>query len=580
VRGNGLDGACGSILAAALVNHSRIQTICGLPVREIQSNRIGGIVLRPNKKTTAAYGPAEMVLLGSFMIEACCLAKLDLKGIDVGREGFFTLGFGIRTHTCLTHLNLSRTGMRSENFDDMVPALQECTNLSELHLGTNFLDVSAMHALQRLMSNGLQTLRVLGLQNNFLGPSGAVVLGDALHDYLTDLDISNNEIGPRGCDIFLRSLKGDQVKMIRRLKLSFNGIDMTVVDALKCALREMRDLTSLKLHSEIPVADVRSKPELVVSGMGFGDLEGVIVAELLLQNVNLRKLDLRGNELGTNAIRNLSTVLVKLVRLQELNNMMLENGIQEEEIKRILGASMHVRPSKMPATIGGNRSGFFDLKFIHKVKEVAAIEVRREEENDNYHNIFQEWKQQGLRPETAAVLTDSDDQEDAESDFLERPPQVGFYKVGRNMRLRQKAPPRAGSKKLHIVPTPLSMKVPSIRSLGSNVKLLKARDADFPSEATCPESSDEFSQLPQPSTWKARGSSVAVGNRTNGKRRAGIKLAKLIVDVSSEALEPDRGSQVEGDHSAASFQVSTVLHCVFLISVIILDCLQTIYFCL
>ncbi len=568
MRGNGLDGVCGSILAAALVNHSRIQTICGLPVREIQSNRIGGIILRSSKKTTAAYGPAEMVLLGSFMIEACCIAKLDLKGIDVGREGFFTLGFGIRTHTCLTHLNLSRTGMRSENFDDMVPALQECTNLSELHLGTNFLDVSAMRALQRLMSNGLRTLRVLGVQNNLLGPSGAVELGDALHDYLTDLDISNNEIGPRGCEIFLRRLKGDHVKMIRRLKLSFNGIDMTVVDALKCALREMRDLTSLKLHSEIPVADVRSKPELVVSGMGFGDLEGVIVAELLLQNVNLRKLDLRGNELGTNAIRNLSTVLVKLVHLQELNNRTLENGIQEEEIQQILGASMHVRPSKRPAIRGGNRSGFDDLKFINKVKEVAAIEERREEENDNYRNIFQEWKKQGLRPETAAVLTDSEEQED--ESFLERPPQVKFYKVGRNVRLRQKAPPRAESKKLQIVPTPLSMKVPSIRSLGFKFKLLKARDAD--SEAICPESSDEerVSQLPQPSTWKSRGSSAAIGTRTNGKRaRAGLKLAKLSVDVSSEALEPDRGSQVAGDHSAAYPQVLTVLHCVFLISVIL-----------
>ena len=136
------------------------------------------------------------------------------------------------------------------------------------------------------------------------------------------------------------------------------GLTLTVVGALKTALLQMRDLTSLKLHSEIPVADVRSKPELMVSGMGFGDVEGVIIAELLKQNVNLRKLDLRGNELGTSAIRDLSTVLVQLARLNELNNVALESDTNPDAIKKILGASMRVSRSTTPAATTGKRFTF------------------------------------------------------------------------------------------------------------------------------------------------------------------------------------------------------------------------------
>jgi len=553
VRGNGLDGACGSILAAALVSHSQIQTICGLPVREIQSNRIGGIILKPNKNTNAPFGPAEMVVLGSFMIDGCCIAKLDLKGIDIGPEGFFTLGYGIRTHTCLTHLNLSRTGMRSKNFDDIAPGLHQCTHLSELHLGTNFLEVQAMHALEKLMSHRLRFLRVLDVQNNLLGQSGAIVLGKAVHDHLTDLDISNNQIGAQGCENFLRclTLNGNRTEMMRHLKLSFNGINLTVVGALKTALLQMRDLTSLKLHSEIPVADVRSKPELMVSGMGFGDVEGVIIAELLKENVNLRKLDLRGNELGTSAIRDLSTVLVQLARLNELNNIALESDTKPDAIKKILGDSMRVNRSTTPAATKGKRFTFlssFKSTDVDRLKEIAAAEVRQKEDKDNYHNIFRDWKQQGLRPETAAVMTDSDDQEDIEPKFPERFPGVGFYKVGRNPHLRQKARVRAGSTQAHIVPSRLSARTPSTRPFGAR---LRGINANLPNEVTCSNSPD------------GEHSYAAAETKANGKRpRTRSKLAALSIDVSSEAPKPDPSPALEGESSTLPSQVIIIVHCV------------------
>ena len=152
IRGNGLDATCGSILATVLIQHPRFRELSGIPLRRIRENLIKDVTLRPDPHFAVSVGPAEIVVLGAFLIESCSLVKLDLQGINVGRDGFFSLGLALRAHTDLTHLDLSRTGMDAESLDKLLPGLLNSTELLQLHLAMNGLDAAAMHSVAHVMS--------------------------------------------------------------------------------------------------------------------------------------------------------------------------------------------------------------------------------------------------------------------------------------------------------------------------------------------------------------------------------------------------------------------------------------------
>ena len=80
VRGNGLDGKCGSILATVLNGHSAIRTFSGVPLRDIRQGSISEICAQTHQRNEQfSWGPAEMVLLGSFLLDGHTLVKLDLR---------------------------------------------------------------------------------------------------------------------------------------------------------------------------------------------------------------------------------------------------------------------------------------------------------------------------------------------------------------------------------------------------------------------------------------------------------------------------------------------------------------------
>jgi len=504
-----------------LINHPRLQTVSGMQVREIKENRLSKIVMHSDANSGQSVGPAEMAVLGAFLIDGTSLVKLDLQGIDVGREGFFTLGFAIRTHTELTHLDLSRTRMYTENFRDLMPGLSVCTQLEILRLGTNFLEPVAMDSLAHLMDRTFHHLRVLDVRNNLIRADGVRVLGASImHQRLTDIDMSNNHIGSRGCVAFIDSIKGAKVaESITNLNLSFNGMDVTAARALIACLSDMRNLKSLKLHSEIPVSELRSKRELSLPGMGFRDPEGVIVAHLLAWNVNLLTLDLRGNEFGPNSHRELSKVLVGLGSLRELNKAPFNSEMTAQDVLVKLSESMVVT-NRLETPNHFDKSKHTDMTWrpvvdaalLNKqdiVQEDAAADASKVEDENEFQKTFLEWKEKGVRPQTAAL---SDGGGDSDPDAPARPPDFGFYKVGRNARLRQKA-------FQHKKPALLCKPTNTPRSA---VKLTKERSdcsAGLESEGS---DRDSLRAPLCPSTWS---------------RQASAKIGTTIVDASTHSVQ-------------------------------------------
>lgn len=570
------------------------------------------MIHRPDPNTRESIGPAEMAVLGTLLIETDSLVKLDLQGIAIGTEGFYALGFALRMQSDLTHLNLSRTGMDTAYFNDIAPGLSKCSQLTELHLGTNFLDAEAMTLLANVMTKNLGNLRVVGLRNNLMGPKGSDALeAVCLHDQITDLDLSNNRIGSQGCIKFVQLLKDTHNRLLKdthnrtgrtglpdslvTLNLSFNGLDMAGAWALTEAFSCMHNLRTLKLHCEIPVAALCSKRELSLTGMGFGDIEGVIAAFLLRQNVKLRALDLRGNELGPISYRCLGTVLIGLGALRELNQHSFNSyDMTPQDVEMILRAGMQVSyRAKTPAK-PSHRHTFDQVvsqtSFKMPTDAVSADEGVSHEgvDHDNYQTVFENWKASGAGTRPAARVdraeienelaasniedNDSNDSDSKNQDVVNenhgRPLDFGYYR--RNARLRQKAHPRI-EKKTHGSESQMASTV--IKPVERSAPAAQENDSADIVESGAESSDDRRS----PRTTRTKISSKNSSKNSFKKLKNSSKKLKLSIDVLSESPStsptfPLRERSVLSASSSLSSPLSARLQVFILSNILLLSC--------
>ena len=543
VRGNGLDGKCGSILATVLNGHSAIRTFSGVPLRDIRQGSISEICAQTHQRNEQfSWGPAEMVLLGSFLLDGHALVKLDLTGTTVGAEAFQIFGFAFRTQSNLTYLNLSRTGMCSEHFAVMVPGLRGCSSLRELHMGTNMLELNAMHSLSFIMKHALSNLRILDVKNNLIGRHGCIALSEAvLNGCLTNIDLSNNRVGAEGCLEFVRTLKEHHsLEGMINLGISFNGLDLDGARALCEVLPSMKSLKTLKIHSEIPVMDLRYKRDLMLTGMGFQDIEGVIVAHCIRQNKSMRTIDLRGNELGQNAFRDLSASLSSMNQLQKVNTEDVNQEMRWQDILKILRAGMNPLPNSMlkqPAvarrstspiscrnagdakisqtssalsTSRGRKTRLADVNDISKAQRetVFALQEEKGESDDDYYwEHYKKWKDLdgSLRPTTAALFSDAEDSADEHAvesvglpADLNRHLRFGWYGDNRNAKLRidRCVNPRVAKKSTSLVGSKTESQFTEQKGIWGRRKAKMQPSFVEDQDATCGIQHNETTQIP------------------------------------------------------------------------------------
>ena len=220
----------------------------------------------------------EIVYLGCNFISENGAAKLAdaltgntsvtglwLKRNHLGAEGFRHIAHMLRTNVTLRVLDLVNTEPGEEGLSALLNVLIRANrSVERLYVGGNRIRSEGAEGLAELLRAN-PVIKALLLNVNHLGDEGANHLAEGLirNDTLEELGLGSNHIGPEG------------------------------VAALLPALRAHPVLTSLDLGYSA------STQVLGVQANCIGDEGAILLAEWLRDNPRLRRLNLRGNGIGT-----------------------------------------------------------------------------------------------------------------------------------------------------------------------------------------------------------------------------------------------------------------------------------------
>ncbi|XP_014230853.1 ran GTPase-activating protein 1-like [Trichogramma pretiosum] len=225
-------------------------------------------------------------------------------------------------------------------------AIEQCENMQVLDLRgmkisvdtaggiAEALEKSGRHLKNLHWPGTLKKLKEDDLDTAMMRLSHGICLADA---YLTELDFSENNLGPRGMEAVCKLLTSTCCLNLRVLKLNQNHLGE---DGAKCLAKAM--LTdpngnmngSMSLHvfeaaqnkfDDESVAELaeafkrmRSLEELRLERNKIGNLGVAALARSLLENPNLKILNLNNNKIGLQGAKALAEVLPDLKQLQVL----------------------------------------------------------------------------------------------------------------------------------------------------------------------------------------------------------------------------------------------------------------------
>ncbi|XP_059839402.1 NACHT, LRR and PYD domains-containing protein 3-like isoform X2 [Hypanus sabinus] len=176
--------------------------------------------------------------LGS--VETLSFSEMTLTPIDCA-----VLSHVIGLCDTIKHLDLVDCNIQFEGIQRLGPGLYKC---QELRLGQNKLGDSGVKLVSAALRNPECKIQKLRLNNVGLTNSGAEDLASALSTIpsLTELDLSDNELGDSGVKLVSAALRNPQCK-IQKLWLNNVGLTDSAVEDLVSALSTIPSLTELIL---------------------------------------------------------------------------------------------------------------------------------------------------------------------------------------------------------------------------------------------------------------------------------------------------------------------------------------------
>uniref|UniRef100_A0AAV1VEL9 Uncharacterized protein n=1 Tax=Peronospora matthiolae TaxID=2874970 RepID=A0AAV1VEL9_9STRA len=239
-----------------------------------------------------SLGDACTKLLGDVLAQdASKLRTLDLGFNRITNTGATQLAEALKTNTSLENLYLSGNDIGPAGARALAQALLQNTHLRSLHLsGNNIGEEGACFLADGIAGNTV--LRALYLGTNGIGAAGMRSLATALtqNKSLEELTLGQNKVGSEGVRYLASAFATGDVALLT-LELGKNGVDHESTLALARSLCGVNRLQNLYMDHN-PLGDVGAS--------AFG--------ALLVQNTELRVLDLSYTHMSLLGLRELSVV--------------------------------------------------------------------------------------------------------------------------------------------------------------------------------------------------------------------------------------------------------------------------------
>nr|DAD34676.1 TPA_asm: hypothetical protein HUJ06_005316 [Nelumbo nucifera] len=254
----------------------------------LQSN----IVLKTLNLSGNLIGDEGAKCLSDILAGNGSIEKLQLNSIGLGDEGAKALAEMLKRNSSLHVLELNNNMINYSGFMSLAGALLENNTIRSIHLNGNYGGALGVAALAKGIE-GNKSLRELHLNGNSIGNEGvrALMLSLSTHKgKLTLLDISNNEIGPKGAYHIAEFIK--KSKSLLWLNLYMNDIGDEGAEKIADALKQNRSITTIDLGGN----NIHAK--------GASD-----IAQVLKDNSVITTLELGYNPIGPDGAKALSEVL-------------------------------------------------------------------------------------------------------------------------------------------------------------------------------------------------------------------------------------------------------------------------------
>jgi hypothetical protein len=160
------------------------------------------------------------------------LLSLDLSHNGFGEQGAEKLSDALELDHTLTSLNVSNNRVKADGMTALADALGDHRGLTWLDVSSNEVGHAGAAAIERLLRMAPALTSVNAKANSF-GPTGALRISRALrlkNGCLTHLDLSDNNIGPKGCAHIAKALCGPQAPCLERLVLGSGNNLRTSMD--------------------------------------------------------------------------------------------------------------------------------------------------------------------------------------------------------------------------------------------------------------------------------------------------------------------------------------------------------------
>lgn len=247
-------------------------------------------------------------------------STLNLSDAFIGDEGCKFLAEYIKENIGIQVLELRGNNISQEGLNELLPVLRSQNCISHVSLEWNNIGNEIMQLAEVLMYN--DTLKVLDLRNNRIGPEGAGFLAKMLEKNrcLVKLDLRWNELATSGARLLIESLQ--KPHKIQIIELSGNKIPDDFI-------QEIENL----LSSEITYEPSPFKPlhDAHIRENNYEDVDFLTQIEIL--KLNLKKSDSRVNELEILLDQESQrTYEIQNELLKELDEEKLRRNYAEDEI--------------------------------------------------------------------------------------------------------------------------------------------------------------------------------------------------------------------------------------------------------